>query len=144
MAKNKNVSYSKGKRWGFAVAWKQLGNGKLGVHQVDKAMMTCSQNARSGTKKLNQNERSAYRGIADGMYEAIKSSEKAHKSKSYSNNRRINLNLRASRHKMIPRRYGSAKSNAKVKPVFDYSKYFDYDGQGRIKGAYVDGRFEPD
>ena len=76
MAKSKNTPYSKGKRWGFAVAKKQLGNGKLGVHQVDKAMKTCAQNARSGTKKLNQNERSAYRGIADGMYDAIQASER--------------------------------------------------------------------
>ena len=76
MARNKNSSYSKGKRWGFAVAKSQLGTGRLGVHKVDKAMKTCAQNARSGTKKLNQNERQAYRGIADGMYDAIKASER--------------------------------------------------------------------
>lgn len=143
MAKSKNTSYSKGKRWGFAVAKNQLGNGKFGVHSVDKAMKTCAQNARSGTKKLNQNERSAYRGIADGMYEAIKSEEKARKSKPRLK-KRFNRKLRASRHKMISRRYGSAKSNPKMKPVFDYSKFFDFDGRGRIKGSYIDGRFEPD
>ena len=76
MAKSKNTPYSKGKRWGFAVASSQLGTGKAGVHKVDKAMHTCAQNARSGTKKLNQNERQAYRGIADGMYDAIKASER--------------------------------------------------------------------
>ena len=76
MAKSKDTSYSKGKRWCFAVAKSQLGTGKLGVHKVDKAMQTCARNARSGTKKLNQNERNAYRGIADGMYDAIKASER--------------------------------------------------------------------
>ena len=81
MANKKTTPYSKGKRWGFAVARLQLSTGKLGVHKVDKAMKTCSQNARSGTKKLNQNERNAYRGIADGMYDAIKSEEKAQKAK---------------------------------------------------------------
>ena len=117
MAKNKNVSYSKGKRWGFAVASKQLGNGKLGVHQVDKAMKTCSQNALSGTKKLNQNERSAYRGIADGMYDAIKQSERTSAKKKTSKSR---------------------KKSTKNKP-------FHYNYQTRVKGSYtVDGRFEPD
>ena len=143
MANKKRTPYSKGKRWGFAVAKKQLGNGKFGVHKVDKAMKTCAQNARSGTKKLNQNERSAYRGIADGMYDAIMSEEKAQKSKPRPE-KRFNRKLRASRHKLISRRYGSAKSNPKMKPVFDYSKYFDFDGRGRIKGSYIDGRFEPD
>ena len=76
MAKRKNTPYFKGKRWGFAVAKAHLSNGKRGVLQVDKAMRTCAQNARSGTRKLNQNERSAYRGMADGMYDAIKASER--------------------------------------------------------------------
>lgn len=76
MANNKNSSYSKGKRWGFAVAKSSLKTSKANVYKVDKAMKTCSQNARSGTKKLNQNERQAYRGIADGMYDAIKASER--------------------------------------------------------------------
>ena len=61
----------------FAVAMSQISTGKLGVHKVDKAMQTCSRNARFGTRKLNQNERQAYRGIADGMYDAIKLSEKS-------------------------------------------------------------------
>lgn len=72
MAKSKNTPYSKGKRWGFAVARKQLDASGSNVYKVDKAMQTCAKNARSGTKKLNQNERQAYRGIADGMYDAIK------------------------------------------------------------------------
>ena len=73
---NKNTPYSKGKRWGYAVASKQPGASKSNVYKVDKAMQTCAKNARSGTKKLNQNERQAYRGIADGMYDAIMVAER--------------------------------------------------------------------
>jgi len=76
MAKSKNTPYSKGKRWGYAVARAEISTGKGGVHKVDKAMRTCAKNARYGTKKLNSNERKAYRGIADGMYDAIKASER--------------------------------------------------------------------
>ena len=76
MANNKNSSYSKGRRWGYAVAKSSLKTSKANVYKVDKAMQTCSQNARSGCKKLNQNQRQAYRGIADGMYDAIKASER--------------------------------------------------------------------
>ena len=86
MAKSKNTSYVKGRRWGFAVARAELraGTGKAGVHKVDKAMATCAQNARSGTKKLTQDERNAYRGISHGMYDALRASERKqnHKQKS--------------------------------------------------------------
>lgn len=38
-----------------------------------------------------------------------------------------------------------ARMNLKVKPKFDYSKFFDFDSRGRIKGSYTpDGFFEPD
>ncbi len=138
MAKS-NTPYSKGKRWGFAVAKSSLKIGKAGVHKVDKAMQTCSKNARTGTRKLDQNERSAYRGMADGMYEAIKSEERRAKRKP-----RKTANLkRASQHKMIKRRLGQA--NKKKEPKHDYSKFFDFDSRGRIKGSYTpDGFFEPD
>lgn len=83
MAKSKTTAYTKGRRWGFAVARAELraGTGKAGVHKVDKAMATCAQNARSGTKKLTQEERNAYRGISHGMYDALRAAEKkqAHK-----------------------------------------------------------------
>ena len=78
---SKTTPYSKGKRWGYAVASKQLGASKSNVYKVDKAMQTCAKNARSGTKKLNQNERQAYRGMADGMYDAIMASERRKSSK---------------------------------------------------------------
>lgn len=136
-------SYKKGRKWGFAVASSLISTGKAGVHQADKAMTTCAKNAKTGYKKINYKERSAYRGIADGMYDAIKSDEKAQKTKPRPK-KHFNRRLRASRHKLISRRYGSAKSNSKMKPVYDYSKYFDFDGRGRIKGSYIDGRFEPD
>lgn len=71
-----NTPYAKGKRWGYAVSKASLSVSKSNVHKVDKAMQTCARNARSGQKKLNQNERDAYRGMADGMYEAIRHSER--------------------------------------------------------------------
>ena len=78
----KDIShYHRGKRWGFAVAKVEIASGKLGVHKADKAMQTCSRIARTGIKKLNDNERSAYRGMADGMYDAFKSYEKRSMSK---------------------------------------------------------------
>ena len=36
------------------------------------------------------------------------------------------------------------KKPAKKKPVYDYSEGFDWTPSGRIKGSYVDGKFEPD
>ena len=76
MAKRKDTSYSKGKRWGFGVAISSLRSSKSNIHKVDKAMKTCANNARSGCRKLNYNERNAYRGMADGMYEAIYASQR--------------------------------------------------------------------
>ena len=77
MVKKQNSPYMKGKRWGFAKASASISTGKLGVAQADKAMQTCSRIARTGTKKLNKNERDAYRGMADGMYEAFRKHEKS-------------------------------------------------------------------
>ena len=34
--------------------------------------------------------------------------------------------------------------HVKPKPKFDYSTYYSYDSRGRIKGRYINGRFEPD
>ena len=68
--------YHNGKRWGFAVAKAQIASGKLGVAKADKAMQTCARNARSGTRLLSKDERDAYRGMADGMYEAFRKHEK--------------------------------------------------------------------
>ena len=76
MSKKKNESYRKGKRWGYAVASGSIKTSKSNVHKMDKAMQTCAKNARTGIKKLNPNERQAYRGIADGMYDAIRKAEK--------------------------------------------------------------------
>lgn len=120
MANNKNSSYSKGKRWGYAVAKSSLKTSKSNVYKVDKAMKTCSQNARSGCKKLNQNERNAYRGMADGMYDAIMQSEKASAPK-------------------------KNKTSGKKKTGTKKSKPFNYNYSTKVKGSYtVDGRFEPD
>ena len=72
----KHTPYSKGKRWGFAVASSMISTGKNGVYKVDKAMKTCYKNAQSGCKKLNKSERAAFRGAADGMYDAFRKSER--------------------------------------------------------------------
>ena len=79
--KNNNSSYSKGKRWGFAVASASISSGKNGVYKADRAMQTCAKNARSGTKKLNATERQAYQGMADGIYDALKTAERKSQSK---------------------------------------------------------------
>ncbi len=74
-----DTPYTKGKRWGFAVAKSSLKMGKGGIYKIDKAMKTCSQNAKFGTRKISQNERDAYKGCADGMYEALRREEKIKK-----------------------------------------------------------------
>ena len=79
--KNNNSSYSKCKRWGFAVASASISSGKNGVYKADRAMQTCAKNARSGTKKLNATERQAYQGMADGIYDALKTAERKSQSK---------------------------------------------------------------
>ena len=158
-----NNSYSKGKRWGFAVAKSSLKVGKAGVHKVDKAMQTCFKNARTGMRKLDQNERNAYRGMADGMYEAMKSEEKARRKKPQTKKliKGRKGPERASRHKMVKRRIGQgAKISSPDNPFGmtyrqlireeelrkrDLLGEFDYDSRGHIKGSYTpDGFFEPD
>ena len=46
------------------------------VMKVDKAMQTCSRYAKTGYKcnrvKLSNEERSGYKGVADGIYECIR------------------------------------------------------------------------
>lgn len=71
-------SYERGKRWGHAIFKSNLELfGKQGLHKSDAAMTTCSRYARDKslkkTKKgklLDERNRSGYRGIADGIYEA--------------------------------------------------------------------------
>ena len=76
VSKKSDNPYSKGRRWGYAVAKASISAGGSNVHKADKAMRTCAQNARTGKKKLNQSERDAYRGMFDGMYDAFKQSER--------------------------------------------------------------------
>lgn len=90
MKKNKDSPYAKGRRWGFAVARAQISSGKIGVAKADKAMQTCARNARSGIRKLGKNERDAYRGMADGMYEAFQKHEKPKVKKKISKKLRAN------------------------------------------------------
>ena len=74
--RNTNDDYRRGRKWGFAVMTAATKTSKGAVMNADKAMRTCSRNARTGTKKLTEAERSAYRGIADGMYDAIRRQER--------------------------------------------------------------------
>ena len=76
--KKKNTPYHKGKRWGFAVGRASIQLGKSGVEKADRAMQTCANNARTGVgrRRLTKDERSAYRGMADGIYEAMKKAER--------------------------------------------------------------------
>ena len=71
-----NSDYQRGKRWGFAVMTAATHTDKGAVMKADKAMQTCAKNARTGCKRLTVSERNAYRGIADGMYDALKVAER--------------------------------------------------------------------
>ena len=76
--KKKNDSYSKGRRWGFAVMRAASQTSKGSVMACDKAMKTCRRYSDTGKKPgvvtLSKAERDAYRGIADGMYEYVQKS----------------------------------------------------------------------
>lgn len=74
--RNVNTDYRRGRKWGFAVMTAATKTSKGAVMNADKAMQTCARNARTGTKKLTESERAAYRGIADGMYDAVRKSER--------------------------------------------------------------------
>ena len=71
-------SYERGKRWGHAIFKSNLELfGKQGLHKSDAVMTTCSRYARDKSLKktkngklLDERNRSGYRGIADGIYEA--------------------------------------------------------------------------
>lgn len=109
--------YKNGRRWGYGVAKASIEAGGSNVHKADKAMRTCAQNARTGTKKLSKNERDAYRGMFDGMYDAFKQSERV----------------------SAPKQSASSAKKAKKK------KPFQYNYQTKVKGGYtVDGKFELD
>ena len=77
--KNSSSSYKRGKRWGFAVGVNSDKSGQGGVMKADKAMRTCSQLARGGLKKLTTDERQAYRGMADGIYDGLRVLERRSK-----------------------------------------------------------------
>ena len=75
--KKKNDSYSKGRRWGFAVMRAATQTSMGSVMACDKAMKTCRRYSDIGKKRgvaLTKAERDAYRGIADGMYEYVQKS----------------------------------------------------------------------
>lgn len=45
---------------------------------------------------------------------------------------------------IIRRKKAIEAAKKKSAPIFDYSKEFDFDSLGHMKGCYVDGKFEPD
>lgn len=94
-------------------------------------------------------EKRAYRtGLLNGLFRKKKKPRKVKKTKS---------TRRASRHKTIKRRIGQGARNdnpfgmsyqqmirEEEQRKRDLFGDFDYDSRGRIKGSYIDGRFEPD
>ena len=74
--RNTNDDYRRGRRWGFAVMTAATKTSKGAVMHADKAMQTCARNARTGVKRLTAQERAAYRGMADGMYDAVRKQER--------------------------------------------------------------------
>lgn len=92
-------------------------------------------------------EKRAYRtGLLNGLKRLKKKMSKNKDNKKNTNvkvyKKKKNLSRRASRHKYVKRRIGGGARNKT--PVYDYSTFFDFDERGRIKGSYIDGRFEPD
>lgn len=79
----RNSSYSRGKRWGYAIFKSNLQLfGKLGLQKSDKTAMTCGRYAKDerikktkSGKTLDYNTRRAYQGIQDGIYEAWRKEE---------------------------------------------------------------------
>lgn len=94
-------------------------------------------------------EKLAYKtGLLNGLKRSKKKARRIKKAKS---------TRRASRHKTIKRRIGQAARNdnpfgmsyqqmirEEEQRKRDLFGDFDYDSRGRIKGSYIDGRFEPD
>lgn len=88
-----------------------------------------------------RNEKRAYRsGIFKGLFQRRRKKNRTRRVRSVRVYRNRNESKkRASRHKIVKRRIGSAVQ--RKKPPYDD---FDYDSRGRIKGSWIDGRFEPD
>lgn len=67
-------SYTKGKRWGFAVFRKQVQiyGSEVATAKCDKACMTCAKYVKTGrkdNKPLTKQEKAFYRGAASGFQE---------------------------------------------------------------------------
>ena len=79
----RNSSYSRGKRWGYAIFKSNLELfGKRGLDKSDATATTCGRYARDtrikktkSGKTLDYNTRRAYQGIQDGIYEAWRKEE---------------------------------------------------------------------
>ena len=107
--------YRKGKRWGFAIFRKNVElYGKVGVVKSDKASMTCDKIVKSKKRKGKNLTKSQL-----DFYKGAVSGFLEFYNKKITGFER-------------------------PKNVSRITDDFDYTDTGRIKGSYIDGRFEPD
>lgn len=126
--KRRQSDYSRGTKWGRKTIKKAYReDGKVGLSRCDKSAITCKNYGTNRKIKKNKKGkaltepfRAYYRGIANGML-------LGYNDLFYNNSPTV-----------------SKKKKMAKKPIYDAMNDFDYTESGRIKGSYVDGRFEPD
>lgn len=113
--------YDKGKRWGFSIFKKNYETfGEIGIKMSDKASLTCDKIIRSqkrNGKKLEKKDIDFYKGATKGFLDFYNKEIMGFKEKN----------------KQSVRKYSEKN------PFND----FEYTSTGRIKGSYIDGRFDP-
>ena len=119
MARNyKKSDYSRGFKWGKKTIKKAYREeGKLGLHRCDKASRTCSKYGKN--RRIKRTKKGKY------LNEPLRSYYLG-----------ISSGMLAGYNEITSAQIKTKRSN----PYDD----FDYTSTGRIKGSYVDGRFEPD
>ena len=101
-----------------------------------------------------KSEKRAYR---TGLLNGLKRKKKKSSAPKKAVRKKRTSSKRASRHKMVKRRLGgAARNNNPFGMTYeqmireeemrkrDLLGDFEYDSRGRIKGSYIDGKFEPD
>ena len=66
------AAYRRGKKWGYAVGMTACKIGGKEPIKAGSAMRTTRRNSDTGCKKLTAFERQAYRGMSDGIYDALR------------------------------------------------------------------------
>ena len=66
------AAYRRGKKWGYAVGSTACAVGGAEPIKAGKAMQTTRRNSDTGCKRLSASERQVYRGISDGIYDALR------------------------------------------------------------------------